>query len=144
MAKKLYNLAPNEFWREISNINNSRTLLPTSISDATGEKEITKQWKNHFESLFNCLQNLENQSLSKISDSSFNNIKVTPFEVKEAIKKLKDNKSSGENKIYAEHIRSASDRLIPLISICFTVCFVHRNLRKLIAIVQRRRKNLKK
>ena len=121
----MHNLAPNEFWREISNINNSRTLLPTSIEDATGEKEISKLWKNHFESLFNCLQKIENQSLNKISDSSFNDIKVTPFEVREAIRKLKDNKSSGEDKIYAEHIRSASDRLIPLISIFFTACFAH-------------------
>ena len=71
------------------------------------------------------MQTLKNQTLNKISDYAFNDIKVFPSEVKDAIKKLKENKSSGEDMISAEHIKFASDRLIPLISICFTSCFVH-------------------
>ena len=35
------------------------------------------------------------------------------------------NKSCGSDNIHAEHIKYASERLIPLISICFTSCFVH-------------------
>ena len=55
----------------------------------------------------------------------FNEIKVSVNEVRDAIEKLVINKSCGSDKIHAEHIKYASERLIPLISICFTSCFVH-------------------
>ena len=43
----------------------------------------------------------------------------------DAIKKLENNKSCGSDKIYAEHLKYASERLIPLLSLCFTGFFVH-------------------
>ncbi|CAL4169330.1 unnamed protein product [Meganyctiphanes norvegica] len=125
LAKKLSQLSPNDFWREISTINNSRIMLPTSIEGATGADEIGKLWKNHFEGLFNCLQKFDNSSVPYTITSSFNDLKVTTDEVFDAMKKLENNKSSGADNIYAEHIKYASKSLVPLISICFTACFVH-------------------
>ena len=52
LAKKLSQLSSNDFWKEISLINNSRAMLPTSIEGATGTEEIAKLWKKHFESIF--------------------------------------------------------------------------------------------
>ena len=130
LAKKLTNLSSNEFWREISSINNSKIMLPTSIEDATGADEISTLWKNHFKSIFNCLQNFNKLSTNYNVNSSFNDLRVTTDEVIEAIKKLELNKSSGADKIQAEHIKYANEKLIPLISICFTSFFVHGYLPK--------------
>ena len=125
LAKKLFSLNPNDFWKEISTMNNSRTLLPMSIGNVTGEDEITKLWKSHFESLFNCLSNVQNRFNSYEINNTYNDLKVTPNEIVQAIKRLKDNKSSGEDSIFAEHIKLSSNKLIPLLSIFFTACFVH-------------------
>ena len=52
-------------------------------------------------------------------------MRVTTDEVIAAIKKLELNKSSGDDNIQAEHIKYANEKLVLLISICFTACFVH-------------------
>ena len=100
-------------------------MLPTSIEDASGAEEISKLWKNHFESIFNCLQNVSKSPVNNSVNCSFNELKVSIDEVRDAIQKLVLNKSCGSDNIYAEHIKYASERLIPLISMCFTSCFVH-------------------
>ena len=46
-------------------------------------------------------------------------------EIFDAIKSLVNNKSCGLNGIYAEHFKYASNRLIFLLSLCFTSFFVH-------------------
>ena len=125
LAKKLSQLSSNDFWKEISLINNSRAMLPTSIEDASGAEEIGKLWKRHFESIFNCLKNVRKSPAKSSVDCNFNEVKVSVDEVRDAIAKLVLNKSSGSDNIHAEHIKYASERLIPLISICFTSCFVH-------------------
>ena len=125
LAKKLSQLSSNDFWKEISSINNSRAMLPTSIEDASGADEICKLWKNHFESIFNCLKNVSKSPMNYVMNCTFNEIKVSINEVKDAIQNLVLNKSCGSDNIYAEHIKYASEKLIPLISICFTSCFVH-------------------
>ena len=58
-------------------------------------------------------------------NDTFNSIKVNICEVEDAIKTLQDNKSCGLDGIYAEHIKYASGKLIPLLSMCFTGLFVH-------------------
>ena len=55
LARKLSQLSTNDFWREVSSINNSKVMLPSSIENATGVEEITMLWKKHDQSLFNCL-----------------------------------------------------------------------------------------
>ena len=45
LARKLAQLSTNEFWREVSSINNSKVMLPSSIENATGVNEITMLWK---------------------------------------------------------------------------------------------------
>ena len=125
LAKKKAQLSPNEFWKEISLINNSKMMLPTSIENATGSEEIIKLWKKHYESLFNCLNNNNNSNVNYTLNSTFNELKVNINELIDAIKKLDMNKSCGADNIYAEHLKYASERLIPLLSLCFTGFFVH-------------------
>ena len=124
LARKLAQLSTNEFWREVSSINNSKVMLPSSIENATGVNEITMLWKKHYENLFNCLEN-NNVKYYNSVDDKFNDMKMTTDEVRDAIKKLELNKSCGADNISAEHLRYASERLIPILSMCFTGFFVH-------------------
>ena len=87
-------------------------------------------WKNHYESLFNCLQKQKPKS-SQSLDSEFNDLKVNTSDVIDAIKKLENNKSCGADNIYAEHFKYASDRIIPILTMCFTGFFVHGFLPKM-------------
>ena len=57
--------------------------------------------------------------------SSYPDIGVTIDELKYAISKLELNKTCGLDLIYAEHIKYASDILLPLLSLCFTSMFIH-------------------
>ena len=41
------------------------------------------------------------------------------------IKKLDVNKACGSNGVYSEHIKYASNILMPLLSMCFTSCVAH-------------------
>ena len=58
-------------------------------------------------------------------DSEFQDVRVSNQEIFEAIKSLDNNKTCGLDGIYAEHLKYASNHLIPLISMCFTCLFVH-------------------
>ena len=45
--------------------------------------------------------------------------------MKDAIRKLDCGKACGDDAISAEHLKYASNRILPLLSMCFTSCFVH-------------------
>ena len=62
-------------------------------------------------------------------------VKVSTNDVKEAIKKLDCNKSCGSDQIYAEHQKYASNKILPLLSMCLTGFFVHGFLPKNIMTV---------
>lgn len=53
---------------------------------------------------------------------------ITPSEVHDAIMKLGDNKAYSMDNITAEHMKHASKKLCPLLSLCFTGCLVHGTL----------------
>ena len=77
-----------------------------------------------FENTFNCIPK-HDQGQYFCLDTEYQDVKVTNQEIFEAIKSLDSNKTCGLDGIYAEHLKYASDRLIPLISMCFTSLFVH-------------------
>ena len=123
LAKKLSNLKSNEFWKEIKSINNSKTPLPCSIDNANSPEEITKLWENHFTNIFNCLDRVKTDN--KFCLDTYDNVKVNNTEIVEAIKSLQLNKSCGMDGIQAEHLKYSSNKLIPLLSMCFSSLFVH-------------------
>ena len=73
--------------------------------------------------MFNCLNN--NLYNIECDNYDYNNIKVTVDDIINAINKLDNNKSCGSDEIYAEHIKHSSEKLYPLLSLCFTSMFVH-------------------
>ena len=111
-------------WGEISKINNCRVPLPTSIENVSGNENIIELWKNHFQNLFNCL-NSNITSAHTVKNCDINALKVTIDDIKNAIDKLDNNKTCGSDEIYAEHLKYSSEKLYPLLSICFTSLFVH-------------------
>ena len=56
-AKKLTELNPEAFWREIKTLNNCNTPLPSSIEGVSGGKEIVDIWCKKCCDLLNCVNN---------------------------------------------------------------------------------------
>ena len=67
--------------------------------------------------------------------NSYEDIEVSAEEVTHAIKKLDVNKACGYDGVYSEHIKYASNILVPLLSMCFTSCIAHGFLPDLILSV---------
>ena len=124
LAKKLSNLNVKDFWKEISKINNSKSVLPSSINNANSPGEITKLWEDHFNKLFNCLDKVPYKGGFSLNDS-YNSIKVENSEIADAINSLDLNKTCGLDGIQAEHLKYSSMKIIPMLSMCFSSFFVH-------------------
>ena len=124
LAKKHTQSNSKDFWSEISTINNNKMPLPSAIDDANCPSDILKLWKGHFHNTFNCIPK-QGRNQSFCLNSEYNSVKVTNSEIFEAIKSLDTNKSCGLDGIHAEHLKFASNRLIPLLSLCFTGMFIH-------------------
>ena len=80
--------------------------------------------ENHFQNLFNCL-NITRTNVNNKTNCDFNVLKVTVNDIQNAINRLDNNKTCGSDEIYAEHLKYSSEKLYPLLSICFTSLFVH-------------------
>ena len=115
----------DEFWKEIQYLNKCNTPLPDTINNVTGAQNILELWRKHFFNLFNCLQRQNIDSSKILLESTPNEVLVTAEEVKNAINKLDLNKTCGANKIYAEHLKYSSERILLLLSICITSMFSH-------------------
>lgn len=124
LAKKMTDLSSNDFWKEIGAINNARTPLPCTIEDASGPQEIVKLWEKHYYDIFNLLNKVSYNTNYKLNTST-NEVRIKIHEIVDAVKSLKDNKSCGLDGIYAEHLKYASGKLIPLLSMCLSGLFVH-------------------
>ena len=124
LAQKFSQSNSRDFWSEISSVNNCKMPLPSSIDNVNTPKEILQLWMNQFHNTFNCLPK-QTYSEPFCLDSNYNNIKVSNFEIKDAIKSMDLNKSCGLDGIFAEHLKYASDKLIPLLSLCFSSLLVH-------------------
>ena len=124
LAKKLSQSDPKYFWSDISKLSNNKTPLPTTIDNANTPDGILNLWNDHFHKTFNCISNQPyNRPFSL--NTEYDSVKVCNSEIIDAIKSLDANKSCGLDGIYAEHLKYASDKLIPLLSLCFSGLFVH-------------------
>ena len=124
LAEKLLQNNTVEFWKEIKSMDTRSTPLPTNIDGKIGEREIVSLWREKYFEIFNCVP-------SDISSITYNNLDfcdemiVTSKDVEDSIRKLDCGKACGEDAISAEHLKYASNRILPILSLCFTSCFVH-------------------
>ena len=106
-------------------MNHCNTPLPTTIDGVTGEANIAKVWRKHFEDLLNCQRSTNSVDEVPNDNLDFNDLLVSKEEIVLAIKDLANNKSCGLDGIYAEHLKFASCHLVELLSLCFTSFFIH-------------------
>ena len=112
------------FWKEIKKLTPNNVPLPTSIDNATGNKEVTELWKTHFEQLLNCVTGRDLNDLN--FDCKFNSdLLVKPGEIEDAINSLSEGKSCGLDGIYAEHLKYSSQNYRLLLARCMTSLLVH-------------------
>ncbi len=122
LARTLSNHSANDFWKEVK-LNNSKTPLPTGIDGVEGAEKIVQVWKNHYHDLFNCVRS--NLSHLKYDITLVTDMIVSADEIRKSISKLDSNKAWGEEKISAEHLMHASERILHLMAMCITGFLVH-------------------
>ena len=125
LAKKLYDLDPKVFWKEVKAIKNSQTPLPAGIDGINGEENIAEMWRRYFLDIFNCVNSRPFTECELDKQSTFDDLLVKSEEIEEAIKDLDLNKSCGQDGIYAEHLTFSSRRILVLLSWCFTSFLAH-------------------
>ena len=106
-------------------MNNCNTPLPTSIEGISGEVHIVEFWRTHFSKLLNCVSNSSVHSCEYGCDKPYEELVVSIEEVTHAIGKLDLNKACGSDGICSEHLKYASNVLVPLLAICFTSFISH-------------------
>ena len=115
MAGKLLDSNVTGFWKEVKNINRVKTALPCNIEGVSGGENITKLWRQHYATLFNCVRS-EPHCTGNIEEEV---VHISPYEISQAIRQLAD-KACGMDNITAEHLKLASPRVAVLLSICLT------------------------
>ena len=124
LGKKLALSQPSKFWQEIRVMNGNHSSLPSCVGGVTGKDEIADVWRQHFDKLFNCIQ--DDDVNTRMTNAEYSaDIIVKSDEVGIAIRKLSTGKSSGLDGIYAEHLLHCSQRFVTMIAMCFTGLFVH-------------------
>ncbi len=122
LARKLHNKSPNDFGKEIKQMNNCKTSLPTNIDGVCGSEEISQRWRKRYYELFNCVKS---NTFTVGNIDTKEDMTIVLQEVHDAIMMLKDNKACGMDNISAEHLKLVSGKLYPLIAICFTGFLFH-------------------
>ena len=125
LASKLKNNRVEDFWKEVKIINNCRTPLPTNIEGVVGSDKIVELFRKNYCDLFNCVQD-SRYDVNDVKNVKYSeDVVVRADEIRDAIYKLDLNKSCGDDSIYAEHLKNASLRIVPLLAICMTGLLVH-------------------
>ena len=128
MAKDLESKNNKSFWKKVSKINRKHLPLPNVLNGCHGEKDIANMWRDHYETLLNCVKS--DECKEKIIDflSSDNNIKnvvIQPCQVKEALKSAKLGKACGHDGLAAEHFIFADGSICVYLSMLYSSMLSH-------------------
>ena len=82
-------------------MNGNNKSLPSCVGGVSGKDDIADVWREHFDKLFNCIQD-DDVNTRMINAEYSADIIVTSDEVVLAIRKLSTGKSSGLDGIFAE------------------------------------------
>ena len=127
LGNKLAECDSRDFWKEIKGASNARMPLPTSIEGVTGESDIARVWRDHYNSVFNNTEGRCSTSNFYKCNDTYDDI---PNEIASAIDDLDGNKSCGLDGIYAEHLKLGYRLLVILLGHCLSSFFVHGSLPK--------------
>ena len=121
----------NNFWKNISLLNKSKSTLLNCINGTTGEGDIANLWKNHYSILLNSSEDDSSKDFvyDNFKNISFNQrMHVTVNEVLSLVHSLESGKSARLDGLSGECLKYADVILSVLLSFCFTCMFKHSYL----------------
>jgi len=132
LANKLINNDSKGFWKDIKNMNNDHIKLQASTIDGvTGRSDICNMWKNHYCNLLNSSNDRTKEDSVVNAVSNVENderCRINCHDVVAAIDKLKSRKSPGLDGLAGEHVKYASGKIVPLLSLLFNCMMIHGHL----------------
>ena len=131
LAKKLLTKNTKQFWKEIQKLNGKADVpLPSTVGKATGHKDISEMWRNHYQKLLNSNASHPKQQVirDKLRHCDSFDDPISHLEVAEAIKALKTGKASGMDSLQSEHFKNASLKVCVLLSLCFNGMLLHGHI----------------
>ena len=99
LGRKLADMDTKGFWKKVKSMNKTKSPRPTTIEGTCGDDNIAALWGEHYRKLLNSVPSNPSDFDLEGDDSSMGETEcedtVTPDEVKQAILKLANGKSSG-------------------------------------------------
>ena len=104
----------------------SKVSLPNVIDGVSGSVSIVNMWRSHYNYLFNCINNDTNVHHDLYNNVCYEpDIEVSHDDITSGIEGLANNKSCGLDGVSAEHLKHSSNRIVPMLAMCFTGLFIH-------------------
>ena len=136
------NLASHDFprlWKNINSLNPRSNKLSQRVGDAIGDEAIARMWGDHFSSILNCINDQDSRSevINIISDNiEFHHTdRITPDDIRSAIRKLPGNKASGCDGLPAEAFKYCHPVLYIMFAALFNACIIHQFLPEALLLV---------
>ena len=126
-------------WNDIKTLNPKVNKLSQKVGEAVGDEDIARMWGDHFSSILNCIKDQDSQT--QVDNLLSNNIqfqhtdRITPEDVRIAIKKLPNNKSPGCDGLPAEAFKFCHPIIYILLAALFNACIIHQFLPKPLLLV---------
>ena len=111
LAKKLSSGDAKCFWKNVKNYNSGTVDNSNQIENASGTDNILGMWHDHYKSLFNSVQDVNDNPgvLSYIQNNmNHENFNVKVSDISDAISELPNDKSPGIDGLMSEHFKNAS------------------------------------
>ena len=128
LAKKLSSGDARCFWKNVKNCNSGTVDNSNQIENASGTENILGMWHDHYQSLFNSVQDVNDKPgvLSYIQNNmNHENFNVKVSDISDAISELPNDKSPGIDGLMSEHFKNASYRLNVVLSVVLQAMLKH-------------------
>ena len=132
IATKLLHKDDKSFWKEIKRQNDCSTSKSAStVNNVTGDQNIADMWHKHYKLLLNSssdesMKRFVQYEIGKRDCLSLD--RVTVEEISQAIKQMKNGKSSGLDNLYGEHFKNSHSKVHVLLSLLFNAMIIHGHL----------------
>ena len=126
-AKSLMDKNLNSFWRGITNVNNAKIPLASTVENCVDEPSICNMWKTHYDSLLNSVRSCEQKSevASKITNVSEFTRKFSIASITSSFRLLKSGKASGVDGLAVEHFPNVDRYIYVYLSLLFNSFMYH-------------------
>ena len=130
LAASFVNQDPTRFWSLIRHGLGGGTPLPQSLGGLTGNVNISKMWKDHFERILN--DNSCGSDTEMLAQLAKEPVRQTPpisaEDVSIAVAKLKSNKAPGWDLVSADHLIHMHPQFHDILAVLFNTMLNHSHL----------------